>query len=282
MNSHKLLAIFAHPDDESFGPGGTLALYAKQGVEVSLICATRGEVGNIPQSLQGSARSLGELRETELRCAAKQLGLTRVEFLDYRDSGMPGSEDNHHSRALAAAPLDEVVTKINEHILRIDPQVVITFDSFGGYGHPDHLAIHRATVQAFHGARERSQTSLSKLYFATFQRRTINAAVRLMPLFGQNPRKWGRNKDIDLVEITNEKFPTHARINIRSVLKEKRKAVACHVSQLEDQPKQPWLLRLMFKLSQGGETFMRGYPEATASIREVDLFAGIGESPAAN
>ena len=282
MNSRKLLAIFAHPDDESFGPGGTLALYAKQGVEVSLICATRGEVGNIPQSLQENTGTLGELREAELRCAAKHLGLTRIEFLDYRDSGMPGSKDNRDSPALASAPLDVIAGKIKDHLLRINPQVVITFDAFGGYGHPDHLAIHRATVQAFQSARDQQQTDLRKLYFATFQRRTMKAAVRLMPLFGQNPRKWGRNSDIDLVEATKIKFPTHARIDIRSVLDKKKKAIACHASQLENQPKQYWLLRLMFKLAEGGEMFMRGYPEADAGLRESDLFAGISDSRAAN
>jgi LmbE family N-acetylglucosaminyl deacetylase len=282
LNSRRLLAVLAHPDDESFGPGGTLALYARQGVEVSLVCATRGEVGNIPESIQDSQVSLGELREAELRCAAKQLGLRQIEFLNYRDSGMPGSEDNHHPQALAAAPVDEVAAKINDHMLRIDPQVVITFDPFGGYGHPDHIAIHQATVQAFHSARDRSRVGLRKLYFATFQRRIIHAAVRLLPLFGRNPRQWGRNKDIDMVEVTKVRFPTHARINIRSVLEVKRKAAKCHASQLENQRKQHWLLRLIYKLSQGVETFMRGYPEATAKVRESDLFAGIEEYPAAD
>ena len=275
MNSRKLLAIFAHPDDESFGPGGTLALYARQGVEVSLVCATRGEVGNIPQSLQEEQRSLGELREEELRCAGDELGINKIDFLNYRDSGMSGSEDNQHPQALAAAPLAEVAAKISDHLLRIDPQVVITFDPFGGYGHPDHLAIHQATLHAFNNTRYQSSLGLKKLYYATFQRRTVYAAVRLLPLFGQNPRQWGRNKDIDLVEVTKEKFPTHARINIRSVLEIKRSAAKCHASQLEDQPKQHWLLRLMFKLSEGGETFMRAFPEATADVRETDLFAGI-------
>ena len=106
-----LLAVLAHPDDETFGMGGTLALYAQQGAAVHLVCATRGEVGDVdPEYMQGYD-SIADRREHELRCAAQMLGLAGVHFLDYRDSGMPGSEDNHHPRALAAAPLDEVASK---------------------------------------------------------------------------------------------------------------------------------------------------------------------------
>ena len=87
----KILAVLAHPDDETFGMGGTLAYYAQQGVEVYLVCATRGEVGEVePEMMQGFS-SKGELREHELRCAAKTLGIREVYFLDYRDSGMAGS-----------------------------------------------------------------------------------------------------------------------------------------------------------------------------------------------
>jgi len=95
--------VLAHPDDETFGMGGTLALYASQGVEVHLVCATRGEVGEMdPKLLEGFA-SIAERRESELCCAADMLGLKAVHFLDYRDSGMPGSPDNTHPMALAAS-----------------------------------------------------------------------------------------------------------------------------------------------------------------------------------
>ena len=107
-----LLSVLAHPDDESFGMGGTLAHYARQGVAVHLVCATRGEVGDVdPQYLRGF-NSVAERREHELRCAAEKLGLTSVHFLDYRDSGMPGSDDNHHPRALASAPIEDVAQRL--------------------------------------------------------------------------------------------------------------------------------------------------------------------------
>ena len=144
-----ILSVLAHPDDETFGMGGTLAYYAKKGVDVYLICATRGEVGGMdPELLKGHA-SIGEVREEELRCAAEVLGLKDVYFLDYRDSGMPGSVDNTHPQALAAAPIEEVAKKVALFIRKLKPQVVLTFDPIGGYRHPDHIAIQLATVEAF-------------------------------------------------------------------------------------------------------------------------------------
>src|SRR5512135_2907871 len=112
MAKPTLLAVLAHPDDESFGMGGTLAFYAARGVDVYLVCATRGEVGEVPPDLRKRFNSIAELRESELRCAAGILGLKGVYFLDYRDSGMPGSADNHHSKALAAQPIEEVAANV--------------------------------------------------------------------------------------------------------------------------------------------------------------------------
>ena len=95
-----LLAVFAHPDDESFGPGGTLARYAAQGVHVWLVCATGGEAGEIAPTLMAEHRRPEQVRAAELCCAAQILGLQGVEWLGYRDSGMAGSPDNQHPRAL--------------------------------------------------------------------------------------------------------------------------------------------------------------------------------------
>lgn len=141
-------------DDESFGVGGTLAYYARRGVDVYLICATRGEAGDVDEEYLQGYHSIAERREAELRCAAGKLGLAGVYFLDYRDSGMPGSADNHHPQALMNAPLEDVARKIIVYIRRLRPQVVITFDPIGGYRHPDHIAIHQATVRAFESAAQ--------------------------------------------------------------------------------------------------------------------------------
>ena len=205
-----LLAVLAHPDDESFGLGGTLALYAERGVETHLVCATRGEVGTVDaEHLEGYA-SIAERRVDELRCAAGILGLNGVHFLDYRDSGMPGSPDNSHPQALAAAPLDEVAGKIVGYIRRLQPQVVLTFDPIGGYKHPDHIAIQRATLQAFHLAGDAGYITEDppfqpqKLYYQVIPKGFLRIAVRLLPLFGRDPRRFGRNADIDLMALVEE------------------------------------------------------------------------------
>jgi N-acetyl-1-D-myo-inositol-2-amino-2-deoxy-alpha-D-glucopyranoside deacetylase len=277
VHNRKLLAVFAHPDDESFGPGGTLALYAKRGVEVHLICATRGEVGETPaEVVDRSDENVAQLRENELRCAAQILGLQDVHFLNYRDSGMPGAETNHHPRALASAPIKEVAEKVTAVMRQVQPDVVITFDPIGGYRHPDHVAIHEATVRAFNDLRANSQSEFTpprKLYYHTFPKRLMRILVRLMPLFGQNPREFGVNKDIDLVDIAAVDYPIHTHIQVRSVLEEKSQASACHASQQGGSS--GGIFRLLLRLFGSKELFMRAYPPSPGKLHETDLFEGL-------
>jgi len=274
-----LLSVLAHPDDESFGMGGTLAHYARMGVAVHLICATRGEVGDVdPQYLRGF-NSIAERREHELRCAAEKLGLTSVHFLDYRDSGMPGSEDNHHPRALAAAPLEEVAQRVLEYMETLQPQVVLTFDPIGGYRHPDHIAIHNATVRAFELAIEGSSSTSSgyqptKLYYNTIPRGAFKVVVKLLPLFGQNPHQWGRNGDIDIAELAKEEFPIHAVVNYKDVVDRKAEASACHASQ-GGVGMSTGLLGLLMRLMGKNDNYMRAYPPPVPGQRERDLFADL-------
>jgi LmbE family N-acetylglucosaminyl deacetylase len=262
--------------------GGTLALYARRGVAVHLVCATRGEVGDVPPRFLQNYSSIADLREDELRCAAGKLGLAGVHFLGYRDSGMAGSPDNQHPQALAAAPLDEVAGKVTGHIRRLRPQVVLTFDPIGGYRHPDHIAIQRATVCAFHAAGDPQaypEQGLpfqpQKLYFHTFPRAWFSWAVRLMPLFGKDPRRFGQNGDIDLLALTNERFPVHARIDYRDVMQLKEEASACHASQGGMASASSGLLRLAFRLASGKDLYMQAYPEPKPGARQRDLFAGV-------
>jgi len=280
-----LLAVLAHPDDESFGMGGTLALYARRGVDVYLVCATRGEVGQMdPKYLEGF-RSIAERRESELRCAAQNLGLKDVFFLDYRDSGMPGSPDNRHPTALVAQPMEHVAEKILYYIRLLKPQVVITFDPIGGYRHPDHIFIHNATVKAF---REASSPDYNiadlqpyqpqKLYFHIIPHAILRVAVTLMPLMGKDPRHVGTNKDIDLASIVQARFPTHARIDYRPVAKVRDEASACHASQDGGKIIGGRLASLR-RLFASHETYMRAYPEPQPGQPvERDLFYGVNEN----
>jgi LmbE family N-acetylglucosaminyl deacetylase len=276
-----LLAVVAHPDDETFGMGGTLAFYANEGVEVNLICATKGEVGEVPTQMLEGYSSIGELREHELNCAANELGLAKVYFLGYRDSGMPGSPDNHHPQALAFASVNDVAKKIAFLIRKIKPQVVVTFDPIGGYNHPDHVAVHNACVLAFNMAGD-NEIQLektpafkpSKLYFHIFPRGLLKYLVKLMPLFGKDPSKFGKNGDIDLASIMSQDFPINARINYRKVAEKREKASACHASQGGGR-QSGYFLTLILRLTSTNETFMRSFPPPVKGHIEKDLFEGI-------
>jgi LmbE family N-acetylglucosaminyl deacetylase len=149
-----MLVVLAHPDDETFGCGGTLAKYAHEGARVTLVCATRGEVGEISDPSLAAQDNLGEVREQELRNAANALGIQDVVLLGYRDSGMVGTADNEHPNAFAGASFDEVVSKVVRIVREFRPQVILTFDENGGYGHPDHIMAHRAATEAYSAAAD--------------------------------------------------------------------------------------------------------------------------------
>ena len=144
----KLLAIFAHPDDEG-AIAGTLNHYANQGVEVSLICATKGEEGDIANPALATPETLAEVRVAELRAACDIIGIQQLQFLGYRDSGMADTPANEDPRALVQANDEEAIGRLVTLMRRLKPDSVITFEPYGWYGHPDHLAVHRLATKAY-------------------------------------------------------------------------------------------------------------------------------------
>ena len=284
MNEHKkILVVLAHPDDESFGMGGTLALYAQQGAEITLVCATKGEAGEVePQFLEGY-NSIAERREAELLCAAEHLGMERVYFLGYRDSGMPGMEANQHPNAFINAPLETVAGQVVHYMREIKPDLVLTFDPVGGYHHPDHIHIHNATVMAFEAANDPAQYpdqgepyQPKKLLYHIFPRGFIRWGVRLLKLIGKDPSRFGRNKDIDLEMLAGDAdYPAHYRINYKKSAEAKLAASNCHASQIDFSGQSPLLMRLTRKFSAGSDQFMQAYPPVPDNFRARDLFAGM-------
>jgi LmbE family N-acetylglucosaminyl deacetylase len=280
-----MLVCLAHPDDETFGMGGTLALYARRGVQVQLVCGTRGEVGDVDQELMQGFNSIAERRESELRCAAGILGLAGVYFLGYRDSGMPGTPDNQHPNALTAQPVDVVAAKLVHYIRLMRPQVVVTHDPIGGYKHPDHIAMHRATVRAFELAADPIFSSElppfkpPKLYYQTIPKNILRWAVRIAPLLRMDPHHFGRNHDIDFASLVEEgDFPTHARINCHSVSEIRDEATACHTSQLGGAIGRKGPMTYLRRYFGSTETFMRAVPVPERGLREIDLFEGLSDN----
>ncbi|MFN2203405.1 MAG: PIG-L family deacetylase [Caldilineaceae bacterium] len=278
-----LLGIFAHPDDESFGPGGTLAKYAAEGVNVHIIIGTDGIAGSVEKgtNLPGH-QTLAQIRSTELSNAAVALGVTSIWSLPYRDSGMRGAPENDHPKALVQQPLNSLSEEIADYMQRLRPQVVITHDPNGGYGHPDHIHICQATTTAFYqlavkNARSNGDGQMwpSKLYYTAFDKRLLRVMVRLMPLYGQDPTAFGRNKDINFVEIAKWETPINARIDTSGYLSQKTAASMAHASQYSGGPSYirlvPPFLRQRWLSS---DTFTRAYPAPDKTL-ETDLFAGL-------
>ncbi len=242
--SHRftLMAVFAHPDDESFGTGGSLARYgADPEVRVVLVCATRGEAGEISDPKLATPENLGEVREQELRCACRALGVDDLFFLDYWDSGMAGTPENMEPQALAMADFDEAVGKIVAHIRREKPDVVVTFDESGGYGHPDHIAIHYHTTAAFTAAADPAQYpeqieaglephQAGKLYYTAIPRRFFHAVVaKMRELDMEVPQRYLDRLE-EPIGLPDEACTTD--IYVKEHWDTKRAAVDCHATQL--------------------------------------------------
>jgi LmbE family N-acetylglucosaminyl deacetylase len=275
-----ILAVLAHPDDESFGLGGTLALYARRGEATYLICATRGEAGTVDAEHLNGFKDTAELRTHELMQAAKVLGLKEVFFLGYRDSGMPGTEENRHPDAQINHSIEEVAGKIVHYIRQLKPDIVLTFDPIGGYRHPDHIHIHHAATLAFEKAGDPTfhpeagtPFEPGALYYQVFPRGFLKWMTRLMPLFGKDPRKWGRNGDIDLRELAEVEFPVHVRLDVRPVVEIKREAGAQHASQ-GGVGMRSGLMGFVSRIFGEKEDFMRAYPPLPHGRQRVarDLF----------
>jgi LmbE family N-acetylglucosaminyl deacetylase len=278
--SKTILAVLAHPDDESFGLGGTLALYARKGHDTYYLCATHGEAGTVDEEHLNGFKDTAELRTNELNRAAKVLGLKRVFFLGYRDSGMPGTEENKHPDAQINHSVDEVAGRVVKYIRELKPDIVLTHDPIGGYKHPDHIHLHKATKLAFEKADDASfhpeagaPFKPRALYYQVFPRGYLKWAVRLMPLFGQDPTKFGRNKDVNIQELTEVDFPVHVRLDIGPVADIKFEAGAQHASQGGGQTRRG-LFGLFARIWGEREDYMREYPTIvdTRFRRRSDLF----------
>ncbi|MCB0197666.1 MAG: PIG-L family deacetylase [Anaerolineae bacterium] len=265
MTPNKILAILAHPDDETLGFGGTLARYAAMGIETHLICATRGQRGwfGAPDDNPGPD-ALGDIRSGELQKAARILNLQSVHLLDYMDGDLNQADPQSIAHQLAT------------HIRHIRPQVVLTFDPYGVYGHPDHIAIAQfttaAVVQAADGLRVNGVPShrVDALYYRVL---TAPELMAYQSAFGDLVMT------IDGVERRATAWPEWAvttRIDTRAYVEQVWQAVQAHCSQL------PGYERLMALPSAeqqaifGIQTFYRAFSFTAGSHKqETELFQNV-------
>lgn len=226
-NPKTLLAIFAHPDDEVFGNGGTLTHYAKQGHNVHLICATRGESGKITDPSIDPNTDKGQLREQELKDACNAMGINPPILLDYQDSGRHERTQHNNDKALLNVDELEIEKVLLEHIARIKPDVILGFDPHGIYGHIDHIKMHRATIAAFWSADSVMNPAPKRLFFSAI------ASQRMLVMQEARPTSPLASLDAGIYGVAEESFA--AIIDISAYAKEKEAAIKAHRSQVGPQ-----------------------------------------------
>ncbi len=284
MATRRLLIAYAHPDDESFGLGALIAKYVNEGVEVYLICATNGGAGSVKPELLEGYTSVAELRLAELDCASEKLGFAGVYKLGYGDSGMMGSDANKDPDCLWHVwhtDPDSVTRRIVEVLREVQPQVIITFNEYGGYGHPDHIAIQQATTAAMEHVDDAAYITGSlppyqpqKLYYSGIAAFLVRIGVWRTRLKGEDPRKVGTNKDIDLVKILDHVDPATTRVDIHDYHAAWDEANACHASQ--GGGRSTFLPRWARRLVMRHQDFTRVYPAPTTMrVDESDQFQDV-------
>ena len=276
-----LLAILAHPDDESFGLGGTLARYAAEGVEVHIAIATDGVAGSVASGFEHTLDNLVETRKTELTAAVDVIG-GQLHMLGYRDSGYIGDPANKHPDAFINVDINQAVERVVHLIRTIRPQVVITHDETGGYFHPDHIHCCTITTAAFKAANDASLYPQSghpyqpqRLYYSAFPSSMVKVFTFMMRLRGRDPKRAGRNQDIDFTKLGIPRRRLHAKVNYRKFWATKRLASAKHGSQGGGTSNSRALPEWFQRRFLASEYFIRAYPPASDGYREKDLFKGV-------
>lgn len=277
-----LMAFHAHPDDEVISTGGTLSRYAEAGEQVVVVTATDGAEGEIhnyddPDEIRPR---LAELRAEEIAAALNILGVDDHEFLGYRDSGMMGEESNHHPEAFWQADLMESTRRLIRLIRRYRPEVMTIYDPFGGYGHPDHINVHRVGMAAFVGASDLGRFPLedgeelwepSKLYWTAWARSRVAR-------FAEIRYEMGLIEAVERDRMAQAGVPDRdvtAWIDVTDRVDLKEKALRAHRSQIPED----WFMISVADEHKpevfGREAFVRVFSRATAPDLEDDLFAGL-------
>jgi N-acetyl-1-D-myo-inositol-2-amino-2-deoxy-alpha-D-glucopyranoside deacetylase len=298
LPSRRILFVHAHPDDETINNGATMAGYLAQGAGVTLVTCTRGEEGEVlvPELLHHSAKqedTLGTFREGELADAMRELGVTDYQFLGeterkYRDSGMMGTAPNENPDCFWKADLDEAAERLVKVIRDRKPQVLVSYDDHGGYGHPDHIKAHQIAMRAAELSADPEfgvgePWEISKIYWSAIPRSAIQSSLTssnlflrvLIKLFNYVPSKWMALPFVKADSVVTTRFDGE------KYLPQKLAALRAHKTQLI-------ISGDLFKFSNrlatrvtGSEYYIRvkGDPAAPydSSGRELDLFAGVRE-----
>lgn len=258
-----LVAFHAHPDDESISMGGTMAQAAAAGHKVVVVTATDGAVGEVDEGYLDEGESLAARRAGELQAAAAILGIDRAVQLGYRDSGMMGTADNDHPAAFWSADIDEAASKLAAILREEGADILTVYDSNGGYGHPDHIQVHRVG----HAAAE--MADVEHVYEVSMNRERIVEMRELRDArdgnsgeeaSGEDEEPGPGNGEIDFEKIGLSDADLTTAVDVSAILHTKRAAMAAHGSQIDEES---WFLSLpsaIFARAFGMEWFRQTKP----------------------
>jgi LmbE family N-acetylglucosaminyl deacetylase len=261
-----LVSFHAHPDDECIACGGVIRKAVDEGHRVVLVVATRGEQGEVPEGFLADGEQLWERRVVETLASAAILGAQRTEFLGYRDSGMMGTPANDRPGSFWTAPVQEAAEKLAVLLREEDADVLTCYDDNGGYGHPDHIQVHRV------GMRAAGLASVGRVYQNTINRDHI---IRGMKAFAEQSAAAG----VEMPDVTErEEFGKPesvitAAVDVTPYAAVKRRAMRAHASQISDQSFFLAMPDEAFRYAFGTEWFIRG--GQGPGITETDLLAGL-------
>jgi LmbE family N-acetylglucosaminyl deacetylase len=264
------MAVHAHPDDEAIGTGGILARYAAEGVRTVLVTCTNGELGDAPGGLKPDDPGHDEsvvvpLRRRELEASCEILGVSHLELLGYHDSGMEGWPQNDAPNAFWRTPVEDAARRLAELMRKYEPQVVVTYDENGFYGHPDHIQANRVTHAAL-----AEYTIPSKLYYTAVPRSALRGFREVLAEAGvEAPADVEDNPQFG----TPDELIT-TTVDCSAVAARKYASLGAHASQSDN----IFFLQMgqeLFTSLMGSESFVRAVDSTGAAVPEDDLFAGL-------
>ncbi|MFJ5014022.1 PIG-L family deacetylase [Streptomyces griseoluteus] len=269
-----LMAVHAHPDDEATGTGGVLARYAAEGIRTVLVTCTDGGCGDGPGGVKPGAPghdpvAVARMRRDELEASCEVLKISDLEMLDYADSGMAGWPSNDAPGSFWQTPVEEGAARLAELMRHYRPDVVVTYDENGFYGHPDHIQAHRITMAAL------KLTDLTpKVYWTTVPHSQMARFGEVMREFADDMPEPDPEEAAALAEIGLPDHEITTWVDTTPYSDQKYDALAAHASQGEN----IFFLRMgkeRFAELMGTETFLRVQDPTNAPTPETDLFAGL-------
>jgi N-acetyl-1-D-myo-inositol-2-amino-2-deoxy-alpha-D-glucopyranoside deacetylase len=287
LKLRRLLLVHAHPDDEALSTGGTIARYSAEGAHVCLVTCTNGELGEIAEvpelgPLDDVRGRLGQVRATELEEACRRLGAVDLRMLGFHDSGMAGTPANEDAKVFMNQDLDEPVGKIVSIVREVRPQILVTYNDFGFYGHPDHIRAHQAALRAVEAAADPVYApeagdphQVAKVYYTAVPKSLLRTAREMAKDVGWDDADDAfTDEEIERIATDDELITTS--VDVSAYIERKFSALEAHRTQLGTTQ---WVLKMPAEyrvLGFGTEHYVLARSTVDASAeRELDLFEGV-------